>query len=70
MRHLLFATAMFVFGLGVTLGTASVLRDIAVIRGKSTQGDRFEVDQLAKPAMKLSTQSQSQAADTPHDLRL
>jgi hypothetical protein len=39
MRYLLLVTAMFVFGLAITLGTASVLQDVAVTRTKIAQTD-------------------------------
>jgi hypothetical protein len=67
MRHLLLATAMFVLGLAITLGTASVLHDVAVIRGKSVQSDGFELGQMTNLTMKPSMQGRSPAADTPYD---
>ena len=63
MRHLLLATTMFVFGLAVTLGTASVLQDVAVAWSKSGQGDGFEVNQALKPAMKPLRQSRPSGVD-------
>lgn len=67
MRHLLLATAMFVLGLAITLGTASVLHDVAVIRGKSAQSDGFKLSQMTIIAMKPSNHGRSPAADTPYD---
>ena len=49
MRHLLLAATMIVFGLTVTLGTASVLQDVAVARSNGVHGDAFEVTDM-KPA--------------------
>jgi hypothetical protein len=34
MRHLLLAATMLVFGLGITVGTASVLQDVNPQRGR------------------------------------
>lgn len=70
MRDLLLVMAMFVFGLAITLGTASVIHDVAVARGKGAQSDRFEVDQIPKPTMAPSRQSRSSAAHTPYDSHL
>ena len=71
MRHLLLVTAMFVFGLAITLGTASVLQDVAVARGKSTRGYRIEGgNQMPKPTMKISKQSRSLTTDTSHNSHL
>jgi hypothetical protein len=69
MRHLLLAVTMVVVGLGVTLGTASVLQDVAVAWSKSVQGDGFEVTQIAKPAMKPARQSRP-SADRLQDSRI
>jgi hypothetical protein len=55
MRHLLLATTMIVFGLAVTLGTASVLQDVAVAWNKSAQRDGGEVNQVPRPATKPLT---------------
>ena len=49
MRHLFFAATMIVFGLAITLGTASVLQDVAVARSNSVQSDQFDVT-AKKPA--------------------
>jgi hypothetical protein len=69
MRHLLVVTAMFVVGLAITLGAASVLQDVAVARGKSAQSDGFEVDRIPKPAMKSLGHSRPSAIDALHDSR-
>jgi hypothetical protein len=69
MRHLLLAVTMVVVGLGVTLGTASVLQDVAVAWSKSVQGDGFEVTQIAKPEMKPARQS-GPSADRLQDSRI
>jgi hypothetical protein len=42
-RHLLLAAMMLVFGLGVTLGTASVLEDVMLAWGKNARREPFEV---------------------------
>ena len=49
MRHLFLAATMIVFGLAITLGTASVLQDVAVARNNSVQSDQSEVTAM-KPA--------------------
>ena len=67
MRHLLVATAMIAAGLAVTMGIASILQDVAIASSKSAQGDRFEVNQLPKPAMKPARQSRPSAIDRPYD---
>lgn len=70
MRHLLLVSAMFVFGLAITFGTASVLQDVAVTRGKGAHGDWSESNQRPKPMMKTSTQRGSLAADASIDSHL
>jgi hypothetical protein len=67
MRHLLLATAMFVFGLAITLATASVLQDVAVARAKGAQSAEVEINQIPKSTMKPSKKSRSPATDTAHD---
>jgi hypothetical protein len=63
MRHLLLVTTMFLFGLAVTLATASVLQDVAITQSKSAQTDEFEVNQIPKPVMMPLRQSRPSAID-------
>lgn len=63
MRALLFVTAMFVFGLAITFGTASVLQDVAVSHAKSARSDGFEGVQMPTPTMKPLKQGQSPFTD-------
>ena len=71
MRHLLLVTAMFVFGLAIALGTASVLQDVAVARGKSTRGYGVEVgNQIPEPTMKISKQSRPLTTDIANNSHL
>lgn len=50
MRHLLPLTAMFLFGLAITLGTASLLQDVAISRGNAAGSNGFEVEKVPKAA--------------------
>jgi hypothetical protein len=56
MRHLLLAATMFVFGLGITVGTASVLQDVAVAWRKGAQSDSFEVTDVQPPKHRVPSQ--------------
>jgi hypothetical protein len=56
MRHLLLAATMLVFGLGITLGTASVLQDVAVAGRKGDQSDLFEVTDVQPPKHRVPSQ--------------
>jgi len=47
---------MLVFGLGITLGTASVLQDVAVAWSKGDQGDLFEVTNVQPPKHRMPSQ--------------
>ena len=67
MRHLMLAVTMFLAGLAVTLGTASVLQDVAMAWTQNDRSDRFEVPQSAKPPIKPARQGRPSISERLQD---